>query len=305
MSIKVDDKYNNIKKFIKHQEELDTLRFITCGSVDDGKSTLIGRMLYESKMIFSDQLVNLKNESQRSKNNDVNMDFSLLLDGLSAEREQGITIDVAYRFFSANLRKFIVADTPGHEQYTKNMVTGASNSQLAIILIDPEKGILKQTMRHSFICSLLGIKNIILAINKMDLVGYNEEIFLNIEKEYKKLIKTLNFTQVISIPLSALKGDNLTTNSENMKWYFGPTLFSYLETVEIDNKNNEIFRFSVQWGNRPNSTFRGYSGTINSGTGIYKRVVGMSCKYAVKFLGDYGVIKQKCSEDFSTKLNKQ
>jgi bifunctional enzyme CysN/CysC len=261
----IQEKKRNIKTFIKKQTELDTLRFITCGSVDDGKSTLIGRMLYESKMIFSDQLTSLKNDSIRTESNDIDIDFSLLMDGLSAEREQGITIDVAYRFFSSNLRKFIVADTPGHEQYTKNMVTGASTSKLAIILIDAEKGILPQTMRHSFICSLLGIKNIILAINKMDLVGYKSEIFYDIESKYKKVIKNLNFNQVVSIPLSALKGDNLTSISNNMKWYIGPTLFSYLETVKINDDKNNIFRFSVQWVNRPNSKFRGYSGTINSG----------------------------------------
>lgn len=266
MSNKVEDNEINIKNFIKNQSALDTLRFITCGSVDDGKSTLIGRMLYESKMIFADQLDTLKKDTIQTENNEDIIDYSLLLDGLSAEREQGITIDVAYRYFSTNIRKFIVADTPGHEQYTKNMVTGASTAQLAIILIDAKKGILPQTMRHSFICSLLGIKNIVLAINKMDLIEYKKEIYSKLEKEYNQKVKTLNFDKIISIPLSALKGDNLTTQSNNMKWYVGPTLFSYLESVKINqNNSNDPFRFSVQWVNRPNSEYRGYSGIINSG----------------------------------------
>ena len=266
MSNSVEDNEINIKNFIKNQSALDTLRFITCGSVDDGKSTLIGRMLYESKMIFADQLATLKKDTIQTENNEDIIDYSLLLDGLSAEREQGITIDVAYRYFSTNVRKFIVADTPGHEQYTKNMVTGASTAQLAIILIDAKKGILPQTMRHSFICSLLGIKNIVLAINKMDLVEYKEEIYDKLKKEYNQQVKTLNFEKIISIPLSALKGDNLTAHSDNMKWYIGPTLFSYLESVKINHNNsNDPFRFSVQWVNRPNSEYRGYSGIINSG----------------------------------------
>jgi len=266
VSNSVEDNEINIKNFIKNQSALDTLRFITCGSVDDGKSTLIGRMLYESKMIFADQLATLKKDTIQTENNEDIIDYSLLLDGLSAEREQGITIDVAYRYFSTNVRKFIVADTPGHEQYTKNMVTGASTAQLAIILIDAKKGILPQTMRHSFICSLLGIKNIVLAINKMDLVEYKEEIYDKLKKEYNQQVKTLNFEKIISIPLSALKGDNLTAHSDNMKWYIGPTLFSYLESVKINHNNsNDPFRFSVQWVNRPNSEYRGYSGIINSG----------------------------------------
>lgn len=266
MSNSVEDNEINIKNFIKNQSALDTLRFITCGSVDDGKSTLIGRMLYESKMIFADQLATLKKDTIQTENNEDIIDYSLLLDGLSAEREQGITIDVAYRYFSTNVRKFIVADTPGHEQYTKNMVTGASTAQLAIILIDAKKGILPQTMRHSFICSLLGIKNIVLAINKMDLVEYKEEIYDKLKKEYNQQVKTLNFEKIIFIPLSALKGDNLTAHSDNMKWYIGPTLFSYLESVKINHNNsNDPFRFSVQWVNRPNSEYRGYSGIINSG----------------------------------------
>jgi len=266
VSNSVEDNEINIKNFIKNQSALDTLRFITCGSVDDGKSTLIGRMLYESKMIFADQLATLKKDTIQTENNEDIIDYSLLLDGLSAEREQGITIDVAYRYFSTNVRKFIVADTPGHEQYTKNMVTGASTAQLAIILIDAKKGILPQTMRHSFICSLLGIKNIVLAINKMDLVEYKEEIYDKLKKEYNQQVKTLNFEKIIFIPLSALKGDNLTAHSDNMKWYIGPTLFSYLESVKINHNNsNDPFRFSVQWVNRPNSEYRGYSGIINSG----------------------------------------
>lgn len=252
--------------YLSKQANLDTLRFITCGSVDDGKSTLIGRILFEAHLIFEDQIENLKKESKKFGTQEGKIDFALLVDGLSSEREQGITIDVAYRYFSTENRKFIVADTPGHEQYTRNMVTGASTADIAIILIDARKGVLEQTRRHSIICSVLGIKNIVVAINKMDLVSYQEETFRNILEDYKIFAKTLNFDEITFIPLSALKGDNIIKNSKFMKWYKGTTLLGFLETVEkkIPEINNSL-RFPVQWVNRPNSDFRGFSGNIEAG----------------------------------------
>ena len=258
-------KAGTISKYLKSQASLNLLRFITCGSVDDGKSTLIGRMLYESQMIFDDQVASLKNDSKKYGTQGENIDFALLVDGLSAEREQGITIDVAYRFFSSSKRKFIVADTPGHEQYTRNMATGASTAELAILLVDARNGILTQTKRHSFIVSLLGIKNIVLAINKMDLVNYDKNIYEKISSEYKLFSKKLNFKNIQSIPISALKGDNIHKKSKYMKWYNDKTLFDYLETTKTKIKTSNSFVLPVQSVNRPNLNFRGYSGTIAEG----------------------------------------
>ena len=258
-------KAGTISRYLKSQASLNLLRFITCGSVDDGKSTLIGRMLYESQMIFDDQVASLKNDSKKYGTQGENIDFALLVDGLSAEREQGITIDVAYRFFSSSKRKFIVADTPGHEQYTRNMATGASTAELAILLVDARNGILTQTKRHSFIVSLLGIKNIILAINKMDLVNYDKNIYEKISSEYKLFSKKLNFKNIQSIPISALKGDNIHKKSKYMKWYNDKTLFDYLETTKTKIQSSDSFVLPVQSVNRPNLNFRGYSGTIAEG----------------------------------------
>ena len=258
-------KAGTISKYLKSQASLNLLRFITCGSVDDGKSTLIGRMLYESQMIFDDQVASLKNDSKKYGTQGENIDFALLVDGLSAEREQGITIDVAYRFFSSSKRKFIVADTPGHEQYTRNMATGASTAELAILLVDARNGILTQTKRHSFIVSLLRIKNSILAINKMDLVNYDKNIYEKISSEYKLFSKKLNFGNIQSIPISALKGDNIHKKSKYMKWYNDKTLFDYLETTKTKIQSSDSFVLPVQSVNRPNLNFRGYSGTIAEG----------------------------------------
>ncbi len=256
----------DIEWYLKSQEEKGMLRFITCGSVDDGKSTLIGRLLWDSKMLFEDQLATLASESKRVGTQGGNIDYALLLDGLQAEREQGITIDVAYRFFATDKRKFIVADTPGHEQYTRNMVTGASTADLAVILIDARKGILTQTMRHSFLVSLLGIKNIVLAVNKMDLVEYDEEIFNTIVKAYEKFAEQLSFESITPIPLSALEGDNVISASNNTPWYTGPSLITHLETIQTEEDFlSKPFRMPVQWVNRPNLDFRGFSGTVSSG----------------------------------------
>ncbi|SDE72515.1 MULTISPECIES: sulfate adenylyltransferase subunit CysN [Kordiimonas] len=257
----------DISAYLKAQEEKSMLRFITCGSVDDGKSTLIGRLLYDSKLIFEDQLNALEADSKKMGTQGQEIDFALLVDGLAAEREQGITIDVAYRFFSTDKRKFIVADTPGHEQYTRNMATGASTADVAILLIDARKGVLTQTRRHSFICSLLGIKRIVLAVNKMDLVDYSQKVLNDIEVEYREFAKDFGFSEIVSIPLSALKGDNILAKSENTPWYDGPSLLHYLETVQVgDARQAADFRLPVQWVNRPNLDFRGFSGTIASGT---------------------------------------
>ena len=260
MQARVDD-------YVDTQSKLDLLRFITCGSVDDGKSTLIGRMLYEAQMIFEDQVTTLQSDSKKVGTQGADIDFALLVDGLAAEREQGITIDVAYRFFNTDRRKFIVADTPGHEQYTRNMVTGASTADVAIILIDASQGVLTQTRRHSFIASLLGIEHVVLAVNKMDLVGYSQDRFNTICEEYEALRKHLAFKSITPIPLSALKGDNVIERSGTMDWYQGPTLLGFLETVDIrDRLNQHAFRFPVQWVNRPNADFRGFSGTVVAGS---------------------------------------
>ena len=261
------DMQARVNDYVDTQSKLDLLRFITCGSVDDGKSTLIGRMLYEAQMIFEDQVTTLQSDSKKVGTQGADIDFALLVDGLAAEREQGITIDVAYRFFNTYRRKFIVADTPGHEQYTRNMVTGASTADVAIILIDASQGVLTQTRRHSFIASLLGIEHVVLAVNKMDLVGYSQDRFNAICEEYEVLRKHLAFKSITPIPLSALKGDNVIERSGTMGWYQGPTLLGFLETVDIrDRLNQHAFRFPVQWVNRPNAEFRGFSGTVVAGS---------------------------------------
>src|ERR1700754_2474735 len=231
----------------------DILRFITCGSVDDGKSTLIGRLLHDSKLILEDQLVTLAKDSERHGTVEEDIDFALLVDGLEAEREQGITIDVAYRFFTTPKRSFIVADTPGHEQYTRNMATGASNAELAVILVDARKGVLVQTRRHSLICSLLGIRHVVVAVNKIDLVGYNKATFDRIVGDYTAFASQLGFTSIMPIPLSARYGDNVTELSGNTPWFRGPSLIQYLETIDVESDAAEKpFRFPVQWVNRPN-----------------------------------------------------
>jgi bifunctional enzyme CysN/CysC len=257
----------DIDAYLKQHETKSLLRFITCGSVDDGKSTLIGRLLYDSKMVFEDQLAALEADSRKVGTQGQNIDFALLVDGLAAEREQGITIDVAYRFFSTDKRKFIVADTPGHEQYTRNMVTGASTADLAIILIDARRGVLTQTRRHSYLVSLLGIKQVILAINKMDMVNYSRDVFDRILGDYTAFAAQLKIEKIVPIPISALMGDNITERSGNTPWYAGPTLMGHLETVEIASLSRTApFRLPVQWVNRPNQNFRGFSGMVSSGT---------------------------------------
>jgi len=299
-----------INQYLKEQASLDLLRFITCGSVDDGKSTLIGRMLYESQMIFDDQVASLKKDSQKHGTQGEEIDFALLVDGLSAEREQGITIDVAYRFFSSSKRKFIVADTPGHEQYTRNMATGASTADLAILLVDARHGVVTQTKRHSFIVSLLGIKNVILAINKMDLVNYDQKTFQQIDQHYRDFAKNLNFKHIQSIPISALKGDNVYEKSKMMKWYSQQTLFSYLETVQVTSTKSSKFILPVQRVNRPNLDFRGYSGTIASGSikvGEEIRTVPSNQKAKVKeiFIGDKSIKSSTNKQSITLTLNKE
>lgn len=245
----------------------DQLRFITCGSVDDGKSTLIGRLLHDSKLIFEDQLAALARDSARHGTTGDDIDFALLVDGLEAERQQGITIDVAYRFFTTPRRSFMVADTPGHEQYTRNMATGASTAQLAIILIDARKGVLVQTKRHSFICSLLGIKHIVVAVNKIDLVDYKKDAFDRIVGDYVAFATGLGFSSIVPVPMSARYGDNIIERSGNTDWYHGPCLLDYLESVDVASETTGLpFRFPVQWVNRPNLDFRGFTGTVASGS---------------------------------------
>jgi bifunctional enzyme CysN/CysC len=247
---------------------MSLLRFITCGSVDDGKSTLIGRLLYEAGLLYEDQLAALEADSRKVGTQGGDLDFALLLDGLMAEREQGITIDVAYRFFSTEKRKFIVADTPGHEQYTRNMVTGASTADAAILLVDAGKGLLAQTRRHSYLVSLLGIRHVVLAVNKMDLVGYAQPTFAAIERDYRGFAAQIGLEDVRCIPVSALHGDNVVSLSVRMPWYPGPTVLGYLETVEIDHARLERapFRMPVQWVNRPHPDFRGFAGLVAGGT---------------------------------------
>ena len=261
------DNSTNIEAYLKEHEHKDMLRFLTCGSVDDGKSTLIGRMLYDSKMIFDDQLAAAESESKKYGTTNEKIDMALLVDGLQSEREQGITIDVAYRFFTTENRKFIIADTPGHEQYTRNMVTGASTADVAIILIDARKGILTQTRRHSFIVSLLGIKHVVVAINKMDLVDFDQATFNEIKNAYSQLADELNIENTYYIPMSALDGDNVVDRSEKTPWYKGETLLSLLDTMDITKESvSENFRFPIQYVNRPNLDFRGFCGTIAGGS---------------------------------------
>ena len=258
----------NIKEFLDKDEQKDLLRFLTAGSVDDGKSTLIGRLLFDSKKIYEDQLDALERDSKRVGNAGEHIDYALLLDGLKAEREQGITIDVAYRYFSTNNRKFIIADTPGHEQYTRNMITGGSTANLAIILVDARTGVITQTRRHTFLVSLLGIKHVVLAVNKMDLVDFDKETFDRIVNDYKHFVAPLGIPDITCIPLSALDGDNVVEKSARTPWYEGPALLDFLETVPIDlDRNYTDFRYPVQYVLRPNQNFRGFCGKVASGVG--------------------------------------
>ncbi|RPG88339.1 MAG: GTP-binding protein, partial [Candidatus Puniceispirillum sp. TMED245] len=267
---------SDITAYLARQAEKDTLRFITCGSVDDGKSTLIGRLLYESKLIFDDQLAVLDADSRKFGTQDGKFDFALLVDGLAAEREQGITIDVAYRYFTTDRRKFIVADTPGHEQYTRNMATGASTAALAIIMIDARKGVLAQTRRHAFIASLLGISHVVLAVNKMDLVDYAQDVFDAITSDFTALNEELGFAGIQPIPISALRGDNVLAASANTPWYDGPSLLTHLEEVDVSAATEAPLRLPVQYVIRPNQDFRGYAGRIAGG--------GVAAGEAVKIL---------------------
>lgn len=257
----------DIEQYLEAHQHKTLLRFITCGSVDDGKSTLIGRLLYESKALLEDQLSALQSDSKKHGTQGGELDFALLVDGLSAEREQGITIDVAYRFFATEKRKFIVADTPGHEQYTRNMITGASTADVAVILIDARKGVLTQTRRHSYLVSLIGIRRVVLAINKLDMVDYSQEVFEQIDADYRAFAIRLGIEHIQSIPLSALRGDNITEPSPNTPWYRGPSLMQFLETVELEQAREDApLRMPVQWVNRPNLDFRGFSGRILGGS---------------------------------------
>jgi len=257
---------SDIQAYLKQHENKELIRCFTCGSVDDGESTLIGRLLHDSKMIFEDQLAAIEKDSKKSGTTGESVDLALLVDGLQSEREQGITIDVAYRYFATDKRKFIIADTPGHEQYTRNMATGASTCDLAIILIDARYGVQVQTKRHSFICSLLGIKHVLVAVNKMDLVDYSQERYQAIKKEYREFTESLTFDDIRFIPISALNGDNVVEESANMPWYPGATMMKLLNTIKVDNANDFTeFRYQVQYVNRPNLDFRGFAGTVASG----------------------------------------
>ncbi len=257
----------DIDAYLEQHQHKSLLRFITCGSVDDGKSTLIGRLLYDSKQIFEDQLAALEADSKRVGTQGQNIDFALLVDGLAAEREQGITIDVAYRFFATDKRKFIVADTPGHEQYTRNMVTGASTADLAVILIDARKGVLTQTRRHSYLAHLIGIRQVVLAVNKMDLIGYDQARYDAIVEDYRQFAASIGIDDFLAMPISGLAGDNIAVRSTHMPWYQGPTLIEHLETVELEVEadQDKPFTLPVQWVNRPNLDFRGFSGLIATG----------------------------------------
>ncbi|MGA3798515.1 sulfate adenylyltransferase subunit CysN [Pseudomonas fluorescens] len=268
MNAITDARNDDLTPYLQQQQNKQLLRFITCGSVDDGKSTLIGRLLYESKALFEDQLGQLEADSKRLGTQGDELDFALLVDGLSAEREQGITIDVAYRFFATDKRKFIVADTPGHEQYTRNMVTGASTADLAVILIDARQGLLTQTRRHSYLVSLLGIRKVVVAINKLDLVGFSQAVFERIETDYRAFAAQIGLQDIQCIPLSALRGDNMLEASANTPWYQGPTLLQHLENVPLEQARQveAAFRLPVQWVNRPNLDFRGYCGNVVAGS---------------------------------------
>lgn len=291
-----DEQSRDFDEFLSVQQDRETLRFISCGSVDDGKSTLIGRLLFDSKAIFDDQLDALETESRQYGTQGETLDLALLVDGLQAEREQGITIDVAYRFFDTGMRHFVVADTPGHEQYTRNMATAASSADLAIILIDARKGILQQTRRHTRIVAMMGVKHVVLAVNKMDLVNYDEKILTQIESQYRKICADYNYHSLQTIPLSALTGENVSELSRAMPWYNGPTLLEYLNSVDVTELESELaFRMPVQWVNRPNSEFRGFSGTIASGAisvGDSVRVLPSGVKTKIKsIIGGFNELK--------------
>ncbi len=296
----------DILGYLEAQENKSFLRFITCGSVDDGKSTLIGRLLYDSKLIYEDQLASIEKDSKKSGTQGDSIDLALLVDGLAAEREQGITIDVAYRFFSTDKRKFIVADTPGHEQYTRNMATGASTADVAVLLIDARYGVQVQTRRHAYITSLLGIKHVVCAINKMDLLEYSQKTFNDIEEDFRNFSQDLGFTEITCIPMSALDGDNVTTRSEKTPWYKGPALLEFLETVDVEKGSLDApFRLPVQWVNRPNLDFRGFSGTIASGTirvGDKITVAPSGKTSAVKEIVTYDDNKEAAREDMAVTL---
>ncbi|MGJ8561957.1 MAG: sulfate adenylyltransferase subunit CysN [Alphaproteobacteria bacterium] len=296
----------DILAYLTAQENKSFLRFITCGSVDDGKSTLIGRLLYDSKLIYEDQLSAIEKDSKKSGTQGDKIDLALLVDGLAAEREQGITIDVAYRFFSTEKRKFIVADTPGHVQYTRNMATGASTADVAVLLIDARYGVQEQTRRHAYIVSLLGVKHVVVAINKMDLNGFDQSIYNGIEVDFRDFAKDLGFADIQCIPMSALDGDNVTTVSARSNWYKGPSLLQYLESVDVDAASLEApFRLPVQWVNRPNLDFRGFSGTIASGTvkpGDDIIVIPSGKRSTVKEVVTYGGSLDAASEDMAVTL---
>ncbi|UYM18847.1 sulfate adenylyltransferase subunit CysN [Endozoicomonas euniceicola] len=282
---------SDIEEYLRRHEQKEILRFLTCGSVDDGKSTLIGRLLHDTSMIYEDQLASVQSDSKRVGTQGEKIDLALLVDGLQAEREQGITIDVAYRYFSTEKRKYIIADTPGHEQYTRNMATGASTCDLAIILVDARQGVLTQTRRHTYIANLLGIRHLVVAVNKMDLVDYSEERFTDIRNEYLGFAEPLNLGDVRFVPISALEGDNVVERSTQMPWYNGGTLMEVLETVEVaDDRNLDDFRLPVQYVNRPNLNFRGYAGTIASGvikTGDRIKVLPSGQESEVSGIVDY------------------
>ena len=296
----------DIHAYLNAQENKSFLRFITCGSVDDGKSTLIGRLLYDSKLIYEDQLATIEKDSKKSGTQGDKIDLALLVDGLAAEREQGITIDVAYRFFSTDKRKFIVADTPGHVQYTRNMATGASTADVAVLLIDARYGVQEQTRRHAFIVSLLGVKKVVVAINKMDLNGFDQGVYNDIEVDFREFAKDLGFSDITCIPMSALDGDNVTTKSDKSAWYKGPSLLSYLEDVEIDALDADApFRLPVQWVNRPNLDFRGFSGTIASGVinvGDEIIVIPSGKRSKVKEIVTYDGKRKNAREDMAVTL---
>ncbi|WP_256753062.1 sulfate adenylyltransferase subunit CysN [Mesorhizobium sp. Mes31] len=290
--LEVSSKSETVSDYLHAHERKSLLRFLTCGSVDDGKSTLIGRLLYDTQLLMEDQLAALAADSRRHGTTGDDLDFALLVDGLASEREQGITIDVAYRFFATEQRKFIVADTPGHEQYTRNMATGASNADLAIILVDARQGILDQTRRHSFIVSLLGIRHVVLAINKIDLVGYSQAVFDEIETAYRSFAEPLGFVSLQAIPLSARYGDNVLSRSAKLPWYHGPTLIEYLESIEVESDRRAApFRMPVQWVNRPNLDFRGFAGTIVAG------VVRPGDRVAVARSGVTTLVKRIVTQD--------
>lgn len=304
---KVDNSKNEVDSFINSQECLSLLRFITCGSVDDGKSTLIGRILFESQTLFEDQIKTLKSDSEKHGTQGSDIDYALLVDGLSAEREQGITIDVAYRFFSTSNRKFIVADTPGHEQYTRNMITGASTADVAIILIDARKGVLEQTKRHSFLTSLVGIKKVIVAVNKMDLIEYNKQQYEKIVYEYKAFAAKLNFKQIYDIPVSALNGCNVLNNTRKLDWFKGPSLISLLESINVENLDNS-FVMPVQNVIRPNLDFRSFcgrvcSGSISVGDRVRSMLSGKNAIIKSISIGEKELSKAICNQSISLTLD--